>query len=155
MLLGPLATKDPIPITTYSYENFKEFLTFLYLGKCAINIENVMAIVDLAESYNVQLLKDKCDTFLTNIEMTDANLYTVYANLKMYSLKAALENLFDYISFNVETILSSFGFMSAKKEFILDIVKLETLSTTEENLFNSISFKFKHELINNFVFFKY
>uniref|UniRef100_A0A914XSQ1 BTB domain-containing protein n=1 Tax=Panagrolaimus superbus TaxID=310955 RepID=A0A914XSQ1_9BILA len=142
MLFGAWAKKEPIPITAHSYNDFKEFLTFLYLGKCKIDMDNVMAIVDLAESYNVQLLKDKCDQFLTHTDPTPENVFKICETLKIYSLQNALDNLYEYITINAVILLKNQSFLEVKKDVLMDIVKLERLVIKEEDLFDSESLKF-------------
>uniref|UniRef100_A0A914PTK1 BTB domain-containing protein n=1 Tax=Panagrolaimus davidi TaxID=227884 RepID=A0A914PTK1_9BILA len=40
---------EPVKIEDYSYDNFYEFLRFLYLGSCNLTAENVFKLIDLAE----------------------------------------------------------------------------------------------------------
>uniref|UniRef100_A0A914QWM8 BTB domain-containing protein n=1 Tax=Panagrolaimus davidi TaxID=227884 RepID=A0A914QWM8_9BILA len=127
MLFGAWAKNEPIPITSHSYDDFKEFLTFFYLGQCNISVENVMAIVDLAESYNVQILKEKCDQFLTNTKPTVENVFNICELLKTYSLQNALTNLYEFVTINAATLLVGQSFLETKKDIVMDIVKMERL----------------------------
>uniref|UniRef100_A0AC35FT31 BACK domain-containing protein n=1 Tax=Panagrolaimus sp. PS1159 TaxID=55785 RepID=A0AC35FT31_9BILA len=140
MLFGAWAKNEPIPITSHSFDDFKEFLTFFYLGQCNINMENVMAIVDLAESYNVQILKEKCDQFLTNAKPTVENVFNICELLKTYSLQNALTNLYEFVAINAATLLmsQSQSFLETKKDIVMDIVKMERLVIKEEDLFKSV-----------------
>uniref|UniRef100_A0A914QV17 BTB domain-containing protein n=1 Tax=Panagrolaimus davidi TaxID=227884 RepID=A0A914QV17_9BILA len=138
MLFGVWAKNEPIPITSHSYDDFKEFLTFLYLGQCNINMENIMALVDLSESYNVQILKEKCDQFLTDAKPTVENVFNICESLKTYSLQNALTNLYEFVAINALTILSSQSFLETKKDIVIDIVKMERLIINEEDLFKSV-----------------
>uniref|UniRef100_A0A914Y728 BTB domain-containing protein n=1 Tax=Panagrolaimus superbus TaxID=310955 RepID=A0A914Y728_9BILA len=46
---------ESMVIQDYTFEDFKEFLTFLYSGKCALTNDNIFAMVDIAEFYDVKL----------------------------------------------------------------------------------------------------
>ena len=140
MTVGSWATKDAIPITGHSYEDFKEFLTYLYLGYCEINHENVMALVDLAESYDVKLLKNKCDIFLTKTQPSSDTVLKIYESLKVYLLKNACTIIIKFIMTNTSEVLQSAQFLNAKRETVLDIVRMENLSISEEDLFEAVSF---------------
>ena len=140
MFFGAWATKDPIPITGHSYEDFKEFLTYLYLGCCKIDHKNVMALVDLAESYDVKLLKGKCDRFLMGTEPSLDTVLKIYESLKLYSLEDSLQNYSSFIASHCDELLQSAQFLNAKKETVLDIVQMEQMTVKEEALFEAVSF---------------
>uniref|UniRef100_A0A914PRE0 BTB domain-containing protein n=1 Tax=Panagrolaimus davidi TaxID=227884 RepID=A0A914PRE0_9BILA len=137
-LFGPLAHKGPIPIIRHTYNDFKEFLTFLYLGKCNITMDNVMALVDLGEYYEVQLLKNKCDEFLTKNSTKIENVLKVYESLKVYSLENAMKKVMEFVGKNTVEILKSDEFLSAKKETIFDIAKMKNLTAKQEEVFEAI-----------------
>ena len=140
MLLGPLASKDPIPIVQYSYDDFKEFITFIYLGKCKITTSNVMTLVDLAEFYGITLLKDKCDEVLVTFATHADNVLKVYESLKTYSLDNSMNTVLEYIANNTEKCIKSDQFNKLKKETIMDIIQMEHLTVKEEALFEAVSF---------------
>uniref|UniRef100_A0AC34FA69 BTB domain-containing protein n=1 Tax=Panagrolaimus sp. ES5 TaxID=591445 RepID=A0AC34FA69_9BILA len=48
---------EPIEIKDYTFEDFKEFLTFFYSGACELTDENIFAMVDMAEFYNITIFK--------------------------------------------------------------------------------------------------
>uniref|UniRef100_A0AC35F4K7 BTB domain-containing protein n=1 Tax=Panagrolaimus sp. PS1159 TaxID=55785 RepID=A0AC35F4K7_9BILA len=46
-----ISKNDVIPIKDYSFNDFKEFLTFLYSGECQLNDKNIFTMIDIAEFY--------------------------------------------------------------------------------------------------------
>jgi hypothetical protein len=115
MLFGPLAEKGPITPKRYEYESFKEFLTYLYIGKCKINAQNVMDLVDMSECYHIKPFKDECDEFITENANQTENVLKLYESLKHYTLKAALAKLLETIASKTSEILKSNDFLEIKK----------------------------------------
>ena len=142
MTVGSWATKNPIRITGHSYDDFKEFITYFYIGHCNINNDNVMALVDLAELYDIKLLKKKCDNFLSDFPLSIENVFSNYDSYKLYSLENAIECILDFIRNNASEVFKSPQFLGVKKELIFEIVQLENLTSTEEELFEAVSFCF-------------
>ena len=140
MTIGSWATKDPIPIKGHSFEDFKEFLTFLYLGRCDFDLSNVMTFVDLAESYGIVTLKNECNKFLCGTPPTPGTVFGIYESLKLFSLEEASKKITEFITTNTEMLLKSKHFLEVKKGTILDIVRMQTFATTEEELFKAVCF---------------
>uniref|UniRef100_A0AC34G0M7 BTB domain-containing protein n=1 Tax=Panagrolaimus sp. ES5 TaxID=591445 RepID=A0AC34G0M7_9BILA len=46
-------TEEPVGISDYSFDDFKEFITFIYSGECKLSKDNIFAMVDIAEYYDV------------------------------------------------------------------------------------------------------
>uniref|UniRef100_A0A914QMY3 BACK domain-containing protein n=1 Tax=Panagrolaimus davidi TaxID=227884 RepID=A0A914QMY3_9BILA len=101
-------------------------------------MDNVMALVDLGEYYEVQLLKDKCDEFLTQNSTKIENVLKVYESLKVYSLENAMKKVMEFVAKNTVDILKSDEFLSAKKETIFDIAKMKNLTAKQEEVFEAI-----------------
>jgi hypothetical protein len=58
--------------------------------------------------------------------------------LKLYSLPNALEALYEFIFVNADSLLKSEKFLEAKKDIVMDIVKMDRLVIKEEQLFHAI-----------------
>uniref|UniRef100_A0A914Q928 BACK domain-containing protein n=1 Tax=Panagrolaimus davidi TaxID=227884 RepID=A0A914Q928_9BILA len=97
-----------------------------------------MALVDLGEYYEVQLLKDKCDEFLTQNSTKIENVLKVYESLKVYSLENAMTKVMEFVAENTADILKCDEFLSAKKETIYDIAKMKNLTAKQEEVFEAI-----------------
>uniref|UniRef100_A0A914YXZ7 BTB domain-containing protein n=1 Tax=Panagrolaimus superbus TaxID=310955 RepID=A0A914YXZ7_9BILA len=136
-LFGPLAHKGPIPVLRHSYENFKEFLIFMYLGKCNITMENVMALVDLGEFYDVKLLKDQCDEFLTENSTKFENVLKVYESAKVYLLINTMKKVMEFVAQNTVEILKMAEFLNVQRETIVDIAKMKNLNAKHEEVFEA------------------
>ena len=105
-----------------------------------------MALVDLAESYGVMKLKEKCDIFLINTQPTIETVFSIYESLKLYSLKDTCHKVSEYIMANASKVLRSNEFKNVKKETVLDIVAMQSLSINEEDLFKAVSSTPSHDL---------
>uniref|UniRef100_A0AC35F3H2 BTB domain-containing protein n=1 Tax=Panagrolaimus sp. PS1159 TaxID=55785 RepID=A0AC35F3H2_9BILA len=87
---------DPIKIEDYSYEDFKQFLTFLYSGHCQLSNDNIFPMVDIAEFYGVVAFKDVCEEFLIQTEYTLDNVFLMVELANKYSLKKLEEAVFQW-----------------------------------------------------------
>uniref|UniRef100_A0A914Q0T6 BTB domain-containing protein n=1 Tax=Panagrolaimus davidi TaxID=227884 RepID=A0A914Q0T6_9BILA len=130
--------KETIEITTNSYNDFYEFLTFLYSGNCKLNDENIFTMVDLSEFYHVIELKKKCDEYLSQKEYTKENILVFFETLTNYSLpmfEKAISKSMKEKRFN---LIESDRFMETSKSTVEKIVRLEDRFVSEEKLFEKI-----------------
>jgi hypothetical protein len=148
-LLGPSSnSNEPIRISQFTYDDFKEFISFFYLGTCQLTLDNVMSLVHLADFYNVDILKKLCDDFLIkSAEKSDA--LKVYEALKECSLDNALNSVLEYIANNTEKVVKDDYFKQLSKDTIMDIVKMDCLTVTEEELFQAIYKWAEYRCMNN------
>ena len=140
MLFGEWAkAKDePIPIKTSTFEDFKEFLKFFYLGECNLNPENIDIIVDLAEAYDVKTLKDNCDLYLLSTTLNLDNVIKWFEIAQKFSMEKLSEKVMKFISENTEAVLELDGFLEISKNCLIEIAECEFLSATEEALFDAV-----------------
>uniref|UniRef100_A0AC34G5B8 BTB domain-containing protein n=1 Tax=Panagrolaimus sp. ES5 TaxID=591445 RepID=A0AC34G5B8_9BILA len=66
---------EPIIIQEYSYDDFKQLLTFIYSGECSLTADNIFAMVDIAEFYGILLLKKYCEEFLADVKLDAKNVF--------------------------------------------------------------------------------
>uniref|UniRef100_A0A914XVZ7 BTB domain-containing protein n=1 Tax=Panagrolaimus superbus TaxID=310955 RepID=A0A914XVZ7_9BILA len=130
------ATK--IPIENYSYENFKEFLTYFYIEKCKISNDNVISIVDLSEYYHLETLKEKCDKYLSKMEVEKFEIILWLEFSKLYSLKFASMHFLDLLRSNISDLIYSECFLKAKKDTVKAIISSRWLNISEEELFDAV-----------------
>uniref|UniRef100_A0A914PG01 BTB domain-containing protein n=1 Tax=Panagrolaimus davidi TaxID=227884 RepID=A0A914PG01_9BILA len=129
---------DPITIKAYSFKDFYEFLKFIYSGKCSFTDENIFAIVDLSEFYQVKSLQHKCDQFLSKKEYTAKNVLVILKALSNYSLPLFEKSLCKAVKENGINLVESDGFTETSKESVMKIVKFKYKIVSEENLFEKI-----------------
>ncbi|XP_025098175.1 BTB/POZ domain-containing protein 6-B-like isoform X2 [Pomacea canaliculata] len=64
MFHGPLAETGIIDVPEVEFDDFKEFLRFLYTDDGPIDADNVLVLLYLAKKYNVDTLVRRCVAFL-------------------------------------------------------------------------------------------
>uniref|UniRef100_A0A914QXC3 BTB domain-containing protein n=1 Tax=Panagrolaimus davidi TaxID=227884 RepID=A0A914QXC3_9BILA len=111
-----------IPIKDYSFNNFKELLSFIYSGTCNINESNIMAILDMAEFYQIEHLKQLCDAYLSKIEYSMDNIFKFIELSNKYSLVQIKKPIHDFILETFSTFFKSDGFFNADKTIIKEIL---------------------------------
>uniref|UniRef100_A0AC35FCU9 BTB domain-containing protein n=1 Tax=Panagrolaimus sp. PS1159 TaxID=55785 RepID=A0AC35FCU9_9BILA len=92
---------EHVKIDGYSFDNFKEFLTFIYSGKCKLSNENILSMVDIAEFFGVKLLKIYCEKFLTKMKFDSNNVYGFRELSQKYSLNELKKVIDKFISDNI------------------------------------------------------
>uniref|UniRef100_A0A914QGR8 BTB domain-containing protein n=1 Tax=Panagrolaimus davidi TaxID=227884 RepID=A0A914QGR8_9BILA len=130
--------KETIEITTNSYNDFYEFLTFLYSGNCILNDENIFTMVDLSEFYQVREFNKKCDEYLSEKEYTKENILVFLDGLSKYSLPLFEKVISKAMKKNGINLVESEGFLETSKSTVEKIVRLEDRFVSEEKLFEKI-----------------
>ena len=113
-------------------------LIFLYTGNCTITPENVMALVDLGQAYELSSLKTHCDQFLATTEVSADNAlkYLEYAN--RYSLTKCVKKILDFIKTDTDEVLKSDYFVHISKDILIEIAKMEHFTIKEEDFFEAV-----------------
>uniref|UniRef100_A0A914Q5X3 BTB domain-containing protein n=1 Tax=Panagrolaimus davidi TaxID=227884 RepID=A0A914Q5X3_9BILA len=130
--------KETIEITTNSYNDFYEFLKFLYSGNCKLNDENIFSMVDLSEFYQVKELQQKCDECLSQKEYTKENILVFFEILSKYSLPLFEKAISKSMKEKGINLVESVGFPETSKSTVEKIVRLEDRFVSEEKLFEKI-----------------
>uniref|UniRef100_A0AC34FNN5 BTB domain-containing protein n=1 Tax=Panagrolaimus sp. ES5 TaxID=591445 RepID=A0AC34FNN5_9BILA len=112
-------TKDEvIKISDYSFNDFYEFLRFLYSGDCKITDENVFVFIDMAEFYGVSVLECFCDDYLKNFKITLNNVEEMFEFSQKYSLHNFERTIKKYIFDLSEDLLAAENFLNFQKSFV-------------------------------------
>ncbi|XP_055326055.1 BTB/POZ domain-containing protein 3-like [Sitodiplosis mosellana] len=136
MFNGSWKEKDEVKIVDMSAAAFKEFLQFFYFGKVKLTMQNVAAVMNLGEMYNVAECLTVCSKFLKN-NLNDDNVcqnYGLAILLNQEDLKRSCETV---IGLNANSVLKSTGFLSCNQKVLAEILKLNWLSCTEVELFKA------------------
>uniref|UniRef100_A0AC34FTY5 BTB domain-containing protein n=1 Tax=Panagrolaimus sp. ES5 TaxID=591445 RepID=A0AC34FTY5_9BILA len=129
---------EPIQINSYSFDNFKQLITFIYSGDCKFTLDNIFTMVDIAEFYNVSAFKTACQDFLLK---TARNLGDVYPLLELtykYSMESLKKHLLDFISRNLLTFIKLNEFQALPRSIIFDVVQSNQDTVIQEELFEAI-----------------
>uniref|UniRef100_A0A914Q2H7 BTB domain-containing protein n=1 Tax=Panagrolaimus davidi TaxID=227884 RepID=A0A914Q2H7_9BILA len=119
MLSDRWSNKDEsVKIEAYSYDNFYQFLTFLYTGSCKLTRENVFQLTDMAEFYAVPFLKEFCEKFLLGMNYYVQNIEEMFEFAQKYSMEHMEDLIKKFVSSNFEAIISSESLLSYKKPFM-------------------------------------
>uniref|UniRef100_A0A914QED3 BTB domain-containing protein n=1 Tax=Panagrolaimus davidi TaxID=227884 RepID=A0A914QED3_9BILA len=109
------SNNEPIEIKTCTFETFKTFISYFYHGKCNFDETMIFDIIDLAEMYQIQPLKNQFDTFLSETSFTDANIYKLLETLEIYKFEKLKNSLGNYLVGNWRTLFERDDFLKANK----------------------------------------
>ena len=114
---------DPIKIGNVSYADFKSFLSYFYGAQKFLTNENIFAILDLAEMYDVSTLKNECD--FSKIQFSIKNVIKFCEAMVLYKVDAIKKPLEKYVVNNFLSILDEEEFSNAKREVIEVILSFD------------------------------
>ena len=137
------ATNDgPIPIKNYSFEEFKEFLSFIYFFDCQLSEENIIAMVDMAEYYQVPECTEFCDDFLsTEIEITLENGLKMFEFAKRYPSLTKFQIVIDrFMMEEYVDVLESDELLNIGKATFQAVIDLPQANVLQEKIFVTVSF---------------
>uniref|UniRef100_A0AC34EZE6 BTB domain-containing protein n=1 Tax=Panagrolaimus sp. ES5 TaxID=591445 RepID=A0AC34EZE6_9BILA len=125
---------EPVQIRDYSFDDFKEFLTFIYSGKCQFTDENIFIMVDIAEFYGVGVFKKACDKYLEKIELNLNNVFQMLKKAEKYSIVQLKKSLYIFVSNNLLSFLQSEQFLNLEEFVVKYIVKCVQKTSDQETL---------------------
>uniref|UniRef100_A0AC34FV76 BTB domain-containing protein n=1 Tax=Panagrolaimus sp. ES5 TaxID=591445 RepID=A0AC34FV76_9BILA len=129
---------EPIPIQEYSYDDFKQLLTFIYSGECSLTAGNIFAMVDIAEFYGIKTLKKVAENFITNLAMDIKNVFQMIEVANKYSLEKLKESVNRFVSQNLSTILKSEQIQGLEKSVVQYIVESSQEAARQDELFEAV-----------------
>uniref|UniRef100_A0A914PZ73 BTB domain-containing protein n=1 Tax=Panagrolaimus davidi TaxID=227884 RepID=A0A914PZ73_9BILA len=133
-----ISKNDSIKIETYKYDDFKEFLTFIYSGEYNITNENIFTMLDMAESYQIEDLKELCDEYLSKMELNLSNIIPLFVISNKYSMIQTKIPVQNFIFQNFKTIFKSDRFFNAEKSVVTKIIALgQTFAIKYEEMFQA------------------
>jgi hypothetical protein len=121
-----------IKIEGYTYDDFKQFLTFIYSGECKFTPENIYAMVDMAEFYNVDTFKEACDEYLSKMEYNLENIFQFIDLADKYSMVKLGGLLKRFIKANFSKLVNSDEFLNVENSAVEKLVTLYPVTSEED-----------------------
>uniref|UniRef100_A0AC34FZX4 BTB domain-containing protein n=1 Tax=Panagrolaimus sp. ES5 TaxID=591445 RepID=A0AC34FZX4_9BILA len=128
---------EPILIQSCTFDDFMEFLTFIYSGECKLTDDNIAFIVDIAEFYGVTIFKNYCEEYLTKIKLYLKNIFQLLEIANKYSLEKLKKSIDNFILQNLSTVLKSDQFKGVEKSVIKYIVELNQNVLKQDEFFEA------------------
>uniref|UniRef100_A0A914PQM6 BTB domain-containing protein n=1 Tax=Panagrolaimus davidi TaxID=227884 RepID=A0A914PQM6_9BILA len=122
---------DIISIKDYLFNDFKELLSFIYSGKCNLNDSNIMAMLDMAEFYQIKHLKELCDAYLSRADIKLTNIFDFMEISNKYLMKQIKKPIQDFINQQFTGFVKSYEFLNANKTIIEEFVSYDLISLNE------------------------
>uniref|UniRef100_A0A914XS47 BTB domain-containing protein n=1 Tax=Panagrolaimus superbus TaxID=310955 RepID=A0A914XS47_9BILA len=133
-------TKDEVvKIEAYSYDEFYEFLTFVYTSECKLTDKNIVKMTDVAEFYDVQCLKELCDEFLAKKEMTVETIDELFDFARKYSLPKLRNSVRSFFWNHYEIMCKFDAFIYFEKPFVAYLLAVDISLYKKEILFEGVN----------------
>jgi RCC1 and BTB domain-containing protein len=121
---------NEIEIPDYSYDVYYAFLKYLYSGSVVIKPEEAIDLLDLANSYLEEELKEKCVNLIKN-ELNVENFCVIYSAAVKYESKELENFCIEFASNNLNNICKSDGFKQMDKNSMCKLF----IRSAENNFF--------------------
>ena len=131
--------QKPIPIKSNTFEEFHDFLTYLYVGECKLTEDNVIVMYDLAEAYNVDAFKEYCVSFVESQAIVAENVLQFTEFAKKFNLTSILGSTFNFIETNTKEVFDLKGFLTIPRSTLISILECDYLNVKEEKVFLAVS----------------
>uniref|UniRef100_A0A914QF58 BTB domain-containing protein n=1 Tax=Panagrolaimus davidi TaxID=227884 RepID=A0A914QF58_9BILA len=125
---------ERVKIKGYSFDDFKEFLIFLYSGECTLTKDNIAVMIDIAEFFGVKIFKKYCENFLISI-IDQENFPKMFELADKYSMEEFKQ--FAYVQ-RLDNILKPEIFSNFTKSVIRDIIEINQNNSDQEKLFVAV-----------------
>uniref|UniRef100_A0A914PG14 BTB domain-containing protein n=1 Tax=Panagrolaimus davidi TaxID=227884 RepID=A0A914PG14_9BILA len=117
-----ISKDEPIKLKENTFDEFFEFLTFLYSAECQLTDANIFSMIDIAEFYSVSIFKNYCEEYLSNMKFCNEDIFHILELAEKYSLIKVKITAEKYIVANFLNIGNSDGFLNLKKSDMKKIV---------------------------------
>uniref|UniRef100_A0A914YVR0 BTB domain-containing protein n=1 Tax=Panagrolaimus superbus TaxID=310955 RepID=A0A914YVR0_9BILA len=129
---------EPIILGGYRYEDFYQFLSFIYAAKCKLTDENIFAMVDIAEYYAVEAFKDACDEYLSAMKYDINTISEIMECANKYLLIKLKTKLIQNVDQHFFELIDPNYFLNVKKFVINYFLSCERNRYREEKLFEAV-----------------
>uniref|UniRef100_A0AC35GWR0 BTB domain-containing protein n=1 Tax=Panagrolaimus sp. PS1159 TaxID=55785 RepID=A0AC35GWR0_9BILA len=113
---------EVIKLKDYTYDQFYQFITFLYSGECHLTEENAFSMVDIAEFYQIQIFKEYCDEYLAHVVFTVESAIKFLELSERYSLIQLKTAAQSFITNNFSSLGNCGTFLKVGKSVVEQIV---------------------------------
>lgn len=105
------SSSDTFKIDDYSYNAYKEFLSFLYTNECIINEANCVELLYLAIHHSIQTLYRACNDYFMR-----SNLFKFYEVCDKNNWRKMGNSVVEHVKFNFDDIISNMNLLHIKPE---------------------------------------
>uniref|UniRef100_A0A914PM39 BACK domain-containing protein n=1 Tax=Panagrolaimus davidi TaxID=227884 RepID=A0A914PM39_9BILA len=90
-----------------------------------------MAMLDMAEFYQIKHLKELCDKYLSNVEIKFTNVFIFMEISNKYLMKQIKKPVQDFINQNFSELMKSYEFLNSNKTVIKEFVSYDLIKPEE------------------------
>uniref|UniRef100_A0A914QHI8 BTB domain-containing protein n=1 Tax=Panagrolaimus davidi TaxID=227884 RepID=A0A914QHI8_9BILA len=127
-----------VKIDEYSYDAFKELLNFIYSGDCELNGATIDDIIDMAEFYRIQALKDVCEEYLSEYLLCSETIHEMVELANKYSLAEFKKTIHQHIKSDFAFFFKSNEFQTLQKSTVKELVETYQESPRQGEIFEAV-----------------
>lgn len=134
------STNELIKIENFTFDEFYQFITFLYSEECHLSTDNIYSMIDIAEFYNVQCFKEYCEKHILKMDINMGNINQMFHTAKTYSLLKFKNKVRHFMTTNFRNISISDDFLKFGKSTVEELIVVNKYKIKPEELFQAASF---------------
>jgi len=132
------AIDDKITIEDFEFDIINSLVNFLYTSKLEVTSDNVFAMYQASDLYEIETARNFCSQFLID-SLTHRNCFELFFAARLYTNKRLMNEIIKFISCHIDFISKSDGFLRLNIEDICQLFNSESfIFTSETELFKSI-----------------
>eukprot|EP00117_Sycon_ciliatum_P024247 scpid46046/ scgid4685/ Serine-enriched protein len=129
-----------ITVAEFEPEVFKQLIEYLHTGSCHLQARTLLGLINAADHFSVDELKQACLNFASRCINTDtvcpllrsAEIYIQYKSTKLI-----VQKVMEYIDENADTVLGLRSFATLPKHIVQLILSRDEMKTAELNKFHA------------------
>ena len=132
------AIDDKITIEDFEFDIINSLVNFLYTSKLEVTSDNVFAMYQASDLYEIETARNFCSQFLVD-SLTHRNCFELFFAARLYTNKRLMNEIIKFISCHIDIIRKSDGFLRLNIEDISQLFNSESfIFTSETELYKSI-----------------
>lgn len=121
-----------------TYEAFFSVIQYIYSGKILVNAEQLPEVLNLANYYDLSVLKSSCSSRLEK-GLNESNVCSALSIAALYKESALKKQALQYIACHTEEVLSSENFYTLPEPVLVKMLKKsDVLIAPEEKIFEAV-----------------